>query len=180
MKFTKFKIRKAAGDYRPTTFPPKYPYWYLGETDTDYLMAAYSFCGVDLKYLWPNSYDWEMITKEIQFDEEYPCPEWYAEIIKKQYKDDKYKFVDIDLLELIYDMNNDDSISVSENNTDVVIKGNITEHIERLNSKNRFHNCSENSVINMIHSETGISYLKIMEYIKERNGDSSENKNSLF
>jgi hypothetical protein len=77
-------------------------------------------------------------------------------------------------------MNNDDSISVSENNTDVVIKGNITEHIERLNSKNRFHNCSENSVINMIHSETGISYLKIMEYIKERNGDSSENKNSLF
>lgn len=88
IKRIRFKVNQAQTnyDYRPITWPIKYPYWCSGEScgleeDDYYILIAYVDKVSDIKKLWPEAYDIEepQIRNEITFTSRFPRPEWFNE-----------------------------------------------------------------------------------------------------
>lgn len=81
-------IKEVKEDYRPVIWPIKYPYWYSGETQNNFILVAYVESLNDLYKQWPEAknVDYENI-KKITFSDRFPKPDWYIEIEPKSKKE---------------------------------------------------------------------------------------------
>lgn len=77
----RFYIRKddCNNDYRPVKWPIKYPYWCSGESDDSFILVAYAEDEDNIKELWPEAYDINVLEKdtEVKFTLRFPKPKWY-------------------------------------------------------------------------------------------------------
>lgn len=74
------KKEECKGDYRPITWPIKYPYWCTGENDDNFVLVTYVDSADDLIKLWPEAYDIEYNeVSEISFSSRFPKPFWFKE-----------------------------------------------------------------------------------------------------
>jgi hypothetical protein len=76
MKRIRFKTQ--AEDYRPVSWPIKYPYWCSGEGD-DYVILITFADSEDYVYSnWPEAYGLVIEErKSITFTDRFPRPNWY-------------------------------------------------------------------------------------------------------
>lgn len=83
----RFYIKKSdcGNDYRPVKWPIKYPYWCSGESDDSFILVAYAEDEDNIKELWPEAYDINVLEKdtEVKFTSRFPKPEWY-ELYEKE------------------------------------------------------------------------------------------------
>lgn len=77
----RFYIKKSdcGNDYRPVKWPIKYPYWCSAESSNSFVLVAYAEDEDNIKELWPEAYDINVLEKdtEIRFTLRFPKPEWY-------------------------------------------------------------------------------------------------------
>lgn len=83
----RFYIKKSdcGNDYRPVKWPIKYPYWCSGESDDSFILVAYAEDEDNIKELWPEAYDINVLEKdtEVKFTSRFPKPGWY-ELYEKE------------------------------------------------------------------------------------------------
>lgn len=75
-----FKVRflANANDYRPVSWPIKYPYWCSGYTGNEAILIAYVDEIDDIFKLWPEAKNLEYTEEtEIVFSSRFVKPEWY-------------------------------------------------------------------------------------------------------
>lgn len=71
--------KECNGDYRPITWPIKYPYWCTGQRDNDFVLVAYGDSIENIKELWPEASNIEFTeTSQIEFSSRFPKPDWYG------------------------------------------------------------------------------------------------------
>lgn len=75
------KREECGNDYRPISWPIKYPYWLSGETDDDFIIVAYAEDKSQIMELWPEAYKFSFCDKvdEIEFSSRLKKPDWYNE-----------------------------------------------------------------------------------------------------
>lgn len=78
----RFEISKkrCGNDYRPITWPIKYPYWCTGENTKNFILVAFVETIDDLFALWPEADHVDStIVDKIEFSGRFPKPNWYTE-----------------------------------------------------------------------------------------------------
>lgn len=77
----RFYLRKkdCGNDYRPISWPIKYPYWLSGETEDDFIIVAYAEDKDQIMKLWPEAYNFSFCDKvdKVEFSSRFTKPEWY-------------------------------------------------------------------------------------------------------
>lgn len=93
-------IDEVKGDYRPVTWPIKYPYWCSGESDEDFILVAYVDSLDDLYKQWPEAKNVESEkTNKIEFTSRFSKPDWYnpkkiLKAEKRKRKSRKERFIE--------------------------------------------------------------------------------------
>jgi len=65
-------------DYRPISWPIKYPYWVSGENEESFIIVTYCENKNEIIELWPEAHDIELEKVDnVEFSGRFPKPEWY-------------------------------------------------------------------------------------------------------
>jgi len=81
----RFKV-KNKDDYRPVTWPIKYPFWCTGfDSDGLPILVAYAKNRVEIFDLWPDAEGVQCEhVYEIHFSERFPRPDWYKDLPNRE------------------------------------------------------------------------------------------------
>lgn len=74
------RFKTEADDYRPVTWPIKYPYWCSGYSGGDAVLIAYVDSIEDIYKLWPEAKDLDYTEEsEIVFSSRFQKPDWFTQ-----------------------------------------------------------------------------------------------------
>lgn len=80
IRFRFYLDKKACNyDYRPVSWPIRFPYWCTGENVDSFVIVAYAESEDEIRSLWPEvaDFDLEEEVEQITFTSRFPMPDWY-------------------------------------------------------------------------------------------------------